>query len=278
MQESTRICPRCSESKSLTDWGKGQSYCRGCFSDYKRARRAARVAALPTRHCSECGAAFQSAYVQTVTCSAICGTAREWRKSGAQVKIADIAPANCAECGIEFTMKNTSGKFCSPLCKSTARNRRRIGNRNRKSVSLLARMGPEAYAEFTAAARVRYAESNKASKLRWALANKDRVKAAAKARNAAYPEVANERTRKYRASKRAAFTVPFSAEALAQKLAYWGNSCWMCGTDATAVDHVKPLIKQGAHVLANFRPACGPCNSSKGGRWFGVSELHRFMK
>lgn len=43
--------------------------------------------------------------------------------------------------------------------------------------------------------------------------------------------------------------------------------CWMCGGDADTIDHVKPLSRGGAHILANIRPACRPCNSSKNAAW-----------
>ena len=59
---------------------------------------------------------------------------------------------------------------------------------------------------------------------------------------------------------------------------YYSGLCWMCGAVATAMDHVKPLAKGGAHIASNLRPACTPCNSSKHAKWFGVAELHRFIK
>lgn len=58
-----------------------------------------------------------------------------------------------------------------------------------------------------------------------------------------------------------------SAAALAARWAMWGGKCWMCGTFATATDHVKPLCKGGSNWPANLRPACKPCNSRKGRRW-----------
>ena len=70
-----------------------------------------------------------------------------------------------------------------------------------------------------------------------------------------------------RAVEHAAFTVPFTAEQLAGRWAVWGNRCWRCGDKATATDHVKPLTKGGAHILANLRPICKSCNSSKGDQW-----------
>ncbi len=61
--------------------------------------------------------------------------------------------------------------------------------------------------------------------------------------------------------------VPFSSEQLAAKMAYWGNRCWVCGGPFEAVDHVKPLSRGGAEILANLRPICTSDNSSKNGRW-----------
>jgi 5-methylcytosine-specific restriction endonuclease McrA len=47
----------------------------------------------------------------------------------------------------------------------------------------------------------------------------------------------------------------------------FGNKCWMCGAEAGCTDHVKPLSKGGANLPCNIRPACNPCNSSKGAKW-----------
>ena len=40
-----------------------------------------------------------------------------------------------------------------------------------------------------------------------------------------------------------------------------------CTADPENWDHVKPLSKGGAHMLANLRPACGHCNRRKRDRW-----------
>ena len=85
-------------------------------------------------------------------------------------------------------------------------------------------------------------------------------------------------TRKRRAIKRAAQVIDYQAQQVVDRMAYWGNKCWMCGGSFESVDHVKPLSKGGADCPANFRPACKSCNSSKKDRWYGVTELHRFIK
>lgn len=62
--------------------------------------------------------------------------------------------------------------------------------------------------------------------------------------------------------------IRFTAAEKASRFALWGGRCWMCGIEAaTQEDHVKPISKGGSHCLANLRPICHSCNSSKGGRW-----------
>jgi 5-methylcytosine-specific restriction endonuclease McrA len=76
-----------------------------------------------------------------------------------------------------------------------------------------------------------------------------------------------EYTRRRAARRRGALHIRFSAADLVAKVAYWGNRCWICAGQPDAIDHVKPLSKGGAHVLANLRPICTPCNSHKSGTW-----------
>lgn len=81
------------------------------------------------------------------------------------------------------------------------------------------------------------------------------------------PDLVRLRGGRYRARKFAATIGEVTPELLAAKLAYWGWACHLCGGDPTDWDHVKPLAKGGAHMLANLRPACDPCNSRKRDRW-----------
>lgn len=62
--------------------------------------------------------------------------------------------------------------------------------------------------------------------------------------------------------------IPFTEEERAARFSMWGGRCWKCGiAEATEEDHVKPISKAGWHCLANLRPVCHACNSSKQGRW-----------
>lgn len=89
------------------------------------------------------------------------------------------------------------------------------------------------------------------------------------------PEVKFEAAERRRARLLNAPCIPFSREQLAQKWAYWGNKCWMCGEEATCTDHVKPLSKGGSHMLCNLRPACRSCNCSKNDKWPYVPPAKR---
>lgn len=40
--------------------------------------------------------------------------------------------------------------------------------------------------------------------------------------------------------------------------------CWICRGTATTADHITPRSLGGGDELENLRPACKPCNSSRG--------------
>jgi hypothetical protein len=73
--------------------------------------------------------------------------------------------------------------------------------------------------------------------------------------------------RNRRAARKAAPTIPFTAEQLRAKVQYWGHKCWICGGSYEAIDHVKPLTKGGIHAVCNLRPVCNSCNSQKRNKW-----------
>lgn len=69
-------------------------------------------------------------------------------------------------------------------------------------------------------------------------------------------------------AKPGGIVVEFTPTQKAARFALWNGRCWMCGiAGATEEDHVKPISKGGSHCLANLRPICKHCNTSKGGRW-----------
>lgn len=133
--------------------------------------------------------------------------------------------------------------------------------------------------------RRKYAENPdiyKARSREWAIANAESVRrrkakyhaehrAEAQVAGAAWlrlhPEAAQERDARRRSRKRNATTFRLRTSDLAARWDYYGGKCWMCGVEAVEWDHVKPLSKGGAHMLANLRPACRSCNATKSNKW-----------
>lgn len=106
--------------------------------------------------------------------------------------------------------------------------------------------------EFKAAEYRRDPERAKAQSRAWRQANPERVKLFDAAK---------------RQRRRGAVHIRFTADQLAAKIRYWGESCWVCRMPWEAVDHVKPLNRGGWHMLANLRPICTSCNSRKRDKW-----------
>lgn len=91
-----------------------------------------------------------------------------------------------------------------------------------------------------------------------------------------YRRLSNAR---YKARVNAAIVGSYGPRQITDRFAYFDNKCWMCGSSGPlTIDHVKPITRGGKDCPSNFRPACQPCNSRKSNHWFGVSELHRFLK
>ncbi|RKF18326.1 HNH endonuclease, partial [Micromonospora globbae] len=105
-------------------------------------------------------------------------------------------------------------------------------------------------------------------------ANRSRILDYKKQYNANNKEKVREWWRKREALKREALYLGHTVEDLEQKLAFYGGKCWICKTNPHEHwDHVKPLSKGGAHILANLRPSCASCNRSKRDRWPFVPEM-----
>lgn len=97
--------------------------------------------------------------------------------------------------------------------------------------------------------------------------NPARIRAQSRAWRTKNPTAARLIDHRKRMQKCAAPTLPFTVDQFNQRMAYWGNRCWMCGGPFEAVDHVKPISRGGAHALMNMRASCRSCNSRKKDRW-----------
>jgi 5-methylcytosine-specific restriction endonuclease McrA len=100
----------------------------------------------------------------------------------------------------------------------------------------------------------------------WAAANRERVREANRRWKRRNPEAVLAGVNRRRARKQTATVVPFTKTALDGRMSMF-RGCWVCGGDASEIDHVKPLAAGGPHCLANLRPICSSCNLRKGARW-----------
>lgn len=89
------------------------------------------------------------------------------------------------------------------------------------------------------------------------------------ANNEASLAISVRRAQNRRARVAQVVVITFTREEFDARMAFWGDRCYMCAGPWSAVEHVKPIVAGGPHMLANLRPACTSCNTSKGGRWHG---------
>lgn len=182
----------------------------------------------------------------------------------------------CDRCGINIDHKQTSARFCSALCGDL--------ESGRLKPTLPIKTCPVCGESFQPRSR-----DQRGCPGRCAASLSDRLKQLR--RTERDPNWRAEEGRRYRSSRSVdvvlrqralkvlaenrrrallekVLVIPFSRDQLLQRWSMFAG-CWMCGATPTSTDHVKPLSRGGPHILANLRPACGPCNSRKRDRWAG---------
>lgn len=193
----------------------------------------------------------------------------------------------CKTCGIEkplteFPRRSGCIEGRSPVCKSCYG----AGRSTRRRADLpAAKLREAAYRDST---RKKQREHWRAYRTRSRLADPEACRAKlraeywsdperARARNRAWHAtnkeasriISTRRTARRRAHLASALVITFTREQFDARMAYWGDRCYMCAGPWGVVEHVKPISAGGAHCLANLRPACTSCNSSKGAKWRG---------
>ena len=164
----------------------------------------------------------------------------------------------CGETKQRATGFYSAGRDCRACRKEAARRHYQANKEQYRQRALeWSRKNPEYYRQYN---KTWYAENREA--------RKEQIKAYWDARPDRRMEL-NRRKESARRSRMAGNrTVPFTEQQLEARLAVFGGRCWICrSAPGDEVDHVKPTVAGGPHMLANLRPACRSCNSSKGAAW-----------
>jgi 5-methylcytosine-specific restriction endonuclease McrA len=274
MPHATRQCPRCS-----SPYSSSQSACADCLNAAKRAKRAAQIASRPTTPCVVCGTYFRPSSTRNGTCSTGCQKVNAKRLRGTP----ELTEKPCVFCKLSFMPSRADSMHCSGVCAERARYLVRGKTPEYKKYKT------EYHRAYQALNRVRLIENSRKWResnrdhhrelsIEWYRANRERSWAASRAWAKANPRALALREHRRRARKRGTQVHPIKASSVLEKINYWGGACWMCSKQADTIDHVKPLAAGGYHMLANLRPACRSCNSSKGAKWFGPENLSMFIR
>ena len=204
--------------------------------------------------------------------------------------------ANCGDnysrCGIESTYSNRKCR-CDP-CSAARLEYMHRWRRSKNGIACRKRYEAE-NREAIRAERKQYSAENSAAIVervrQWRIANPERYREQLRQYTDETREIRSERNRQWkidnpdrkreharqyqhrrRARMMATQVADFTLEQMEQKMAYYGNSCYLqipdiCTGGFDHIDHVKPISKGGAHILANTRPACKPCNEYKSDKW-----------
>lgn len=179
------------------------------------------------RVCRGCGVGIDHLITKAIYCTQACG--QRLRDTDAKVQ---LPTRPCRQCGRSFQPFRSNSSCCSDRHYRTWR-QKQWSAANPKLV------------------RLRRAE------LRARMTEEQRLRERARQRLLAQVR---------RAQKKLSLHLRFTDVQLAQRMAMFAG-CWMCGGPFEHIDHVKPLAAGGPHILANLRPACAPCNLSKGSQW-----------
>lgn len=220
------------------------------------------------RPCSECGETDRPKAGSSRYCRDCWNALRRQRRAAAYA----ACPDPCAECGQAIERRWGRTRYCSPRCGEIAA-RRQAGYDTDPQESECARAGcaqrflqTRRYQRFcTTACGEKDLYARQSVDPRW----REMHARSGRAWMQAHPEYHAIRNGRRRARLRSATVHDISHEQLSSRFIGAGGRCWICKGAPDTWDHVKPLAKGGPHMLANLRPACRSCNSSKGAKWEG---------
>lgn len=142
---------------------------------------------------------------------------------------------------------------------------KRWGAANQDRLRELWRASYARHAEKRRAYRRERNRSHPEVRMAWNEANREKMNAQSRQWQKDNRERALASTRNYNAKKRGANGVA-TAEQVEARMAFYGHQCAYCSGPFEHVDHVIAISRGGTNWPANLRPACSPCNVSKGAK------------
>lgn len=258
-----------------------------CYSDHRvasrRTMRHAAVFGANDRQCGECGSPLGiEDDGHKKFCTMQCQQRSNRRRQQNRLKPSSafsvqLAALLCGQCGGLFVPNTHNAQYCSVQCRranaaarSAAAARQKAKRLREESLackrcaSCSGTMDHHARssAKFCTASCRERADYQRTRDQHKAYRDKVRRRPEFRESNRGYAH-------RRRARKASALLAEITPQLLAARMSMF-SGCWMCGKAWSEVEHVKPLDKDGPHILANLRPACGPCNRRKGCTWRGV--------
>jgi hypothetical protein len=197
---------------------------------------------LPQRQCAACGVDISHRTLK----ARVCGAARcyGWTRRHPGRAMPAARSRECPACGASLDGRDPNAMYCDRLCGDWARRHPGKPRPSGERECLICGVDISSYPIIS----------------KW-------CSVACNRQSPAYLAMAAATRARRRAAKRGARTLKFSMDELAARLATNGNKCYVCGSSADTVDHVKPVMRTGWHALSNMRPMCRRCNCIKGHAW-----------
>lgn len=261
----TKRCGHCRAWKSLPcfganrrTWDKLNNWCRDCTNASARQRSKERPKLKATRR-------KPHQWIGGVE-HKYCHRCKTWRALD-EFHRHDGRPDGCADwckqCKRDYDRKRYA---TDPITKS----RRKRQSREYYQATHADQL--EYHSEY----RKKYAQERAAYSRQYYAEHTEEVAETVRAYRQNHPEVKEASTHRRRAQKASAEGIEYTtSDHIEGRREVWGNRCYLCGAEATTMDHVIPLARGGSHWPANLRPACVSCNSSKQDKWPYDIERHR---
>jgi 5-methylcytosine-specific restriction endonuclease McrA len=236
--------------------------CVECERTFYGHQRRCPACCKKDRQCTDCGRAFRGSTLRCQPCFSTdractdCG--RIFHGHGRRCNVCQRSDRNCTQCGNAFYGTGRRCKSCQNSkreCVGCGRTFTGTGKRC-SACYAIERECVDCGRTFRSSAQ------RCASCWRSALPETARAALRRRGRNAR------------RALQRAAEVAGPVPRAVYEAIAASGP-CVYCDSEATAVDHVRPLARGGAEHEDNLVPACKPCNSSKRSRLLTEWDLDR---